>query len=764
VTEKLIADDVDQFVEVAVPAPLRSLFTYRVPAELAGRVGPGCRVAVPFGRRKVPAIVVRTRPDAPAGVKRILKVAGLLEREPIFPAELLSFLLRAASYYMHPIGEVLRAAAPALPRNAMKELRATGFLADDEAFKGVKVGKKLELFARLNEGAPPPVRLGKNQETVLERLRERGELSASALKLEIAGARAVLRRLADLGQVTLEEREVFTDPFFGQDVERDAPPEPHAAQATAIATIIAALGIGAPASFLIHGVTSSGKTEVYLRVIGEALDSGKTGLVLVPEIALTPQLVGRFRARFGDEIAVLHSGLKARERDAFWRRLRAGELRVAIGARSALFAPLEDLGVIIVDEEHDSSFKQEEGFRYHGRDMAMMRAHAAGAVCVLGSATPSLESFHLCSQGKVTLLCMPERATPQPLPEVELVDLRRHRQGPTGHAHLSGPLHEAIRRCLGRQEQAILFLNRRGFAPSLRCGLCGAIAQCPACSVALTEHRQQGCLRCHYCDYSRPSGGRCAECHEGRLERLGLGTEQLQDALSRAFPSARVGRLDRDTASGAKADAVLRAFRDRELDILVGTQMVTKGHDLPGVTLVGVILADQPLGFPDFRASERAFQLLAQVAGRAGRGEEVGRVLFQTYQPEHPAVRLAASHDYEGFAKVEYPAREELGYPPFGRLIAVRVDAGDEETARRAAAELGRLARAHPAARDGGVQVLGPAVAPIARLRGRFRFRLLLRGGDRRTLRAVAHQLLRRIEAGLGPARATVDVDPVAML
>ena len=753
-----------EFVEVAVPVPLRRLYTYRVPESLQGRLKEGSRVAVPFSRRKVAGIVVGFRKEAPEGVSRVFAVSGLLEERPLFPPELLRFLLKATDYYFAPVGEVLRAAAPALPKGAMKRLRASGALSEDEELKGAAVGKRLDLFLTRSAHDLEGIRLGQKQRSVLERLDETEATALKHLREQLTVSRSVVRRLEELGLITVEEREVFEDPFFGVPVQRDEPPPPHPAQKQAVTEIVAKIEANAGASFLLHGVTGSGKTEVYLQVIGAALEKGKTGLVLVPEIALTPQLVGRFRARFGDEIAVLHSALKAREKNEFWRRLRGGELRVAIGACSALFAPLENIGVIVVDEEHDSSFKQEEGFRYHARDMALMRAHLAGAVCVLGSATPSLESYHLTRSGKMHLLKMPERATSQALPKVEMVDLRRFRKGPSGQALLSTPLHQALQACLAAEEQAILFLNRRGFSPSLQCESCGTIAPCPACSVPLTEHRGIGRLRCHYCDFSRPVGGGCTECSGGELKSLGLGTEQLQTALEEGFPGAKVGRLDRDTASGSRVVEVLDEFRAGRLNILVGTQMVTKGHDLPGVTLVGVILADQPLGFPDFRASERCFQLLAQVAGRAGRGEREGRVICQTYQPEHASIQSAALHDYESFVKAEYPAREELGYPPFSRLIAIRVDAGDEGVARATARGLAQIARDHEACKDGRVEVLGPAAAPIARLRGRYRFRLLLRGADRKALRRVGHCVGTRIQEGVAPARASVDVDPVAML
>jgi primosomal protein N' (replication factor Y) len=489
--------------------------------------------------------------------------------------------------------------------------------------------------------------------------------------------------------------------------------------------------------------------------------AGRGALLLVPEIALTPQLVARFRARFGDDIAVLHSGLTARQRDDAWQALRRGGVQVAIGARSALFAPIANLGLIVVDEEHDPSFKQDEGFRYHARDMALLRAQYAGAVCVLGSATPSVETYHRANEGRIQLLSLPIRATGATLPDVEIVDLRRHRKGPTGHPLLSGPLHTAIGRCLETGHQAILFLNRRGFSPSVRCAACGAVAECPACSVALTEHRAKGALRCHYCDFQRAVAVPCASCGSTEYKRLGVGTEQLERSVEESFPKARVARLDRDTASGHGVEAVLDRLRSGEVDVLVGTQMVTKGHDIAAVTLVGVALADQSLAFPDFRASERTFQLLAQVAGRAGRADAPGKVVLQTFQPDHPAVRFAAKHDYEAFYDEEIRDREEVGYPPFARLVSVRVHAGAEADARRATQLLADTARQHQAVKDGAVQVLGPAPAPLVRLRGRYHYRLLLKSPDRKLLRTVTALLAARIDQGLPPTHATLDIDPL---
>ncbi|HVU52134.1 MAG TPA: primosomal protein N', partial [Polyangia bacterium] len=535
------------------------------------------------------------------------------------------------------------------------------------------------------------------------------------------------------------------------------------AQRHAVETLTAALARGF-STFVLHGVTGSGKTEVYLRVIAEARAAGRGALVLVPEIALTPQLAARFRARFGEDVAVLHSALPAGERLAAWRRLRAGEVGIAVGARSAVFAPVQALGVVVVDEEHDPSFKQEEGVRYHARDIAVVRAQRAGAVAILGSATPSLETAHNARRGRFTLLPLPGRATARSLPSVEIVDLKRSPLGPDGV--LSARLSEGIAAALAQREQVILFLNRRGFSSVVRCRECGDIVKCDDCSVSMTFHQGRGRLVCHYCGSTKPVPRRCGRCESVKLDKLGIGTERVEAVVRERFPDARVARLDRDTAAtfGAGGESrglqgIIRGMNAGEIDVLIGTQMVTKGHDFAGVTLVGVLLPDQGIDMPDFRAAERTFQLLEQVAGRAGRGDRPGHVILQTYKPEHIAVTSAQKHDYEGFVRSELEDRKEIDYPPFSRTILLRVDASSEGEAQRAAAEV--LARARAEVGE-AIRLQGPAPAPIPRIRGRYRYRVWLSGHDRAALMAAA-----RAAAGVklgGDARLVVDVDPQSVL
>lgn len=752
--------------DVAVLAPLARALTYLVPDRLEPPK-PGARVVCALGRRQVVGVVLASEPREPPPGITLKEISAVLDPEPVLPGELLRFLRELADYYLAPIGEVLRLALPAVERERARTLREHEGL--ELPTRGMRaVGGRRVAYARPTSRVEEPGQLRGHAAQVLARLRALGEVPVARLAEEHKSARAVVQRLERLGLVEIEQREARRDDFFGEAAPPEAPPALNDDQRAAVDKIDLAIVAGAPASFLLFGVTGSGKTEVYLHAIQTCLERGRGALVMVPEIALTPQLVARFRGRFGDGVAVIHSGLSDADRHAMWRRLRSGEVRVAIGARSALLAPVPDLGLCVVDEEHDGSFKQEEGVRYHARDMALLRAHRAGAVVVLGSATPSLESIALARRGKLELLKLASRASGgAELPKVTVIDLRTVGAGPTGQRLLTHPLHRALSETLERGEQSIIFLNRRGFAPSVICSCCGKLQTCRACSVALTFHRSSrgGSLACHYCGFEDALPKSCEACAAPAAWELeGLGTERLEEAIGEAFPSARVARLDRDVAGGAKSERILDRMRRGEIDVLVGTQMVTKGHDLPSVTLVGVVNADAALSMPDFRSAERGFQLLVQVAGRAGRRDRPGRVLIQTRSPDHPAVAFAAQHDVERFLEHELRDRFEVGYPPFSRLALVRVDALSEEIASRAAAKLAAIARTTSEAGSGDVAVLGPAPAPIAKLRSRHRFRVLLRAKERKALRAVLVELARAREQVDRRARVVIDVDPVSML
>jgi primosomal protein N' (replication factor Y) len=733
-------------VEVAVAAAVRGTFTYRVPAELAGAVSLGQRVAVPFGRSRRATGYVIGFPTTPPRGLALRDVVEVLDPFPPFTPRLVELIRWAEEYYLAPPGELLRAALP-------PGMNARGG-AQGPARRGVEYASAVAgAAASLDAVGRAPA-----QRAVLEYLLARGRIPLEELRRAFPRGRAALGALARRGLVELDrETPVARGGLLASGGE--APPLT-AAQVAALAAIEGAFG--GFATFLLHGVTGSGKTEVYLHAIARARAAGKGALVLVPEIALTPQLAGRFRARFGDDVALLHSGLSGAERHAEWLRLRRGEARICVGVRSAVFAPVQDLAVVVVDEEHESSFKQEDGPAYHARDLAVVRGKLEGAVVILGSATPSLETLENARRGRYRTLELPRRIDDRPLPPVEVVDLRRLRKAGMDLAPglLSPALADALDATVAAGRQAILFLNRRGYETLVLCEACGEEARCSQCAVALTHHARRGMLLCHACGRAERMDARCPSCG-GTRTGVGVGTEQVEEAARARVPAARVARLDRDTVGNAgDTAAILARFARRELDVLVGTQMVTKGHDFPGVTLVGVILADTALALPDFRAGERTFQLLTQVAGRAGRGGEAGRVVVQTFNPAARAVARAALHDYAAFAAEELEDRRRRGWPPFGRLLAARVE-GSEAAAPRAAEALARAAR--PALR-GEVALLGPAPAAIERLRGRTRWHLLFR--------AAEPQPLFRIHAALAPvaarppggAQVRFDMDPYSMM
>lgn len=800
--------------EVAVAAPVAGLYSYRVPPELAGAVRVGARVSVPFAGRKIPGVIVAL-PEAPPAPGIELAELAAITGSPV-PPELVALAVWVADYYEAPPGEALRlvvpagtsagsamvlrlteagrsalggdgaALAPGARRLLLRLGAADGPLARSELGRVradvdalVAAGLAEEVDARARASA----RLARERvatvaadvdvaatRTALARAPRRlatfdhlvaigGPVATRALAASVPGAAGALRELAAAGLVVLEEREAALTARGGSSLPAGGPP-PVLTDEQAVAVEAIGGALGGFATFLLHGVTGSGKTEVYLRVIALARSRGQGAIVLVPEIALTPQLAARFRGRFGDQVAILHSGLSDSDRLHEWERLQRGQAMIAVGARSAVFAPVARLGVIVVDEEHDGSFKQDEGVRYHGRDVAQVRAQRAGAVCVLGSATPSLESLAAARSGRLRLLTMRARATGAELPSVEVVDLRRYL--PDGEDMLSAPLAAALTRTLAAGEQAILFLNRRGFATFVLCRACGHSFRCRDCAVSLTYHRTSDRLECHYCGFGQRVPEVCPACKTaGAIERKGLGTERIAAGLAARFPAARIARLDRDVATGARAEAVLSRVARREVDILVGTQMVTKGHDFPGVTLVGVLCADLALSLPDFRAAERTFQLLTQVAGRAGRSVRPGHVVIQTYRPEAAAVDCAARHDYDGFADGELAERAELGYPPAGRLCAIRIEGPDEPAVVATAEHLGALAVAMARRDDDAVAVRGPVAAPLARLRGRARWQLWLRSADRAKLRRVIRGLL---AAEVKGARVVADVDPLSTL
>jgi len=809
---------------VALPRRLFKVLSYRVPPDLAGRIAPGMRVLAPLGRARVEGYVVGLDPED-LEERRLKSIYELLDERPLFDSDLLGLLSWAAEYYRHPLGEALKGAHPpdertrhhevpryrltaegrgrlrapagqaemfgdapkdpldrllrllaARPRTLSALKRAAGRdftrprlarLLEDGLVAAVvprsRVGTRRRTVRRVHPVPKEPERrLGPRQRALLDRVRGAPGLSVSELRRAFgASAGTTLKSLVARELLRVEETVEFQAPPSSR---LPVPPRPERltpAQQEALTALRQADARGKHAAFLLWGVTGSGKTEVYLRIAEEVLASGRTVLVLVPEIALTPQLAARFRDRFGEQVAVLHSALTPSVRKDEWQRCREGLARIALGPRSAVFAPLQNLGLIVVDEEHDGSLKAEDGFRYSARDLAVMRARRSEALLVLGSATPSLESLRNAERGRYVMLRLPERVTPRPLPEVSIVPAR----GFSDDEALGPDLHRALTQTLQRGEQAMLFLNRRGFAPILLCRACGSGAECPNCSVGLTAHRREGRLMCHYCGYTRRIPKRCENCGSERVGLLGVGTERLEAEVRRRFPAARTARLDRDAVVRRGAvESILEAFARGERDVLLGTQMLAKGHDFPNVTLVGIVLADIGMNMPDFRATERTLQLLTQVSGRAGRGEEPGRVIVQALDPAAPAITAARDGDLERFYRTEMRERRDVGYPPFTRLALVRIEGPDEQQVAAAAGELRDRARR---ARVRGARFLGPAPAPLFRLRRKVRWQLLIKADDDRSRRRALDRLLDGQELILKPptgVRLSIDIDPVNML
>ncbi|MBW3552590.1 MAG: primosomal protein N' [Gemmatimonadetes bacterium] len=752
-----------RLLEVALPLPMARSFTYR---HHGGAVEPGTRVEVPFGPRRLVGWVLGTAQGEPdARVRDVLRV---LEERPSAGPDLLRLARWIADYYVSSVGLVLRAALP----NPMT----------DAGRNPVKTRRILRLTREL-----PSLTL--REEVFGRAARQREcfefiEAAGGAVAVQQLGEQgfsySVLNGLVERGVAVFDDEVVDRDPFADIPAEEGPLPPLTPDQQSTLAPLRTAAGAGG-GTFLLRGVTGSGKTRVYIELLREVLHAGRGAIVLVPEIALTPQTVARFRARFGDDVAVLHSALSEGERYDAWRMLRDGERRIAVGARSAIFAPVRDLGAVIVDEEHEGSYKQGEAPRYHAREVAIVRARIAGAVCVLGSATPALESWANVQKGKYTLLELPIRVEGRPLPAVRVVDLRRPKDegAPAGlpaaprpadpaakRPVLSEPLEEAIHARLGRGEQTILLLNRRGYASFVQCRDCGHVWQCGRCNVSLTYHRTRRRLICHYCFHEEAPPSRCTECGSEMLSFRGLGTEQVERIVAETFPAARIARMDVDTTSGKWAHhEILGRVERREVDILLGTQMIAKGLDFPNVTLVGVINADVGMNLPDFRAGERTFQLLTQVAGRAGRGGTAGEVLIQTAMPGSYAIRSALDHDYLGFARRELEERREPEYPPHTRLANVVISGTAEEQVQEAAEGLAAWVRA--ALREhtlDAVALLGPAPCAIDRIRDRWRWHLLLRSRSARQLGALCRALYRDYGTGTGSIRVIVDRDPVALL
>ncbi len=804
-----------QFCEVSLPVPLDQPFTYSLPQTLRHRVAPGCRVVVPFGKRTLLGVVLETWPQTrpqPGGAK-LRPVERLVDEAPVFDFHLISLAKWISAYYCAPLGEVFRVMAPlagevgrrksyALTENGRDAARQLTLSAGsgDPTIEILRLLDARPLgLATLTKTVPTAPAILRNlvkkglvtidEDTTLrdplrspsDRLegefrvrtdaklpKRQRELLAflelhpgahrlSDLESRFTGAATAARALAraNLADVRL------IPPFRGSAL---AAPQhslnPH--QQFALDAIAEAITGSLFQCFLLHGVTGSGKTEVYLRAIEKALAARKSALLLVPEIALTPAMASQFATRFGDSVAILHSAFNDTERAAQWRRIHEGEIRVAVGTRSAVFAPLHNLGLIIVDEEHDGSYKQEEIPRYHGRDVAVIRGQMLNACVVLGSATPSLETKYNAEKGKYVLLPLPERIEQRPMPDVELVDMRVEFLETRQNTVLSRPLVTAIEKRLESGEQVMLLMNRRGFSSFVTCRACGERVMCVNCSVTLTYHRRDRRLLCHYCNYAEKVPSQCPKCDSEYIHFIGTGSERVEDELHRQFPKARIARMDRDTVSTKHThQTILDSFRAGDYDILVGTQMIAKGHDIPNVTFVGVVNADIGLGMPDFRAAERTFQLLTQAAGRAGRGQIAGSVLIQTTNPDHYAIRFAASQDYRLFYEKEIQFRRLMRYPPFAAMANVVIRSQNQEEALTMSGEVETLLTPAPE----NVRILGPSEAPVPRLKREYRYQMLIKS----TSRKVLNETLRRIrdhalKSKWGATALVIDVDPVSLL
>ena len=738
-----------RIARVVPEVSLDRAFDYAIPEELTGQVTLGAKVRVPFKSREIVGYVVELPGEVSEYQGKLKFVLQVLSKSAFLPPVLIELAQWMAHYYCAPLTTALLSVLPKAVRRA------------DAAFK-----QRLwvePLTAALPEPVVPALKKARAQMAAWDYLQAFGPGWLAELAEKSGVGAASWKALAERNLVSIEARTQDRDPFLHAPVAESAPHEMNAEQLAALKVIGEEITAAKPRVVLLHGVTGSGKTEVYLQAIARVLALGKSALVLVPEIALTPQTVEHFRARFIGQkvgVAVLHSHLSSGERHDQWQHIRAGRARIVIGARSAVFAPLDDLGIIVVDEEHEHSYKQEESPHYHARNVAVMRGHLERVAVVLGSAAPSLESYHHAKEGKYRLVELLQRVEEIQMPVTHVLDIRASKKG-DAPVLLAPRLVEAIQARLDVHEQAIIFLNRRGYSSSLQCPQCGYVEMCPNCSVALTFHRRAEKLRCHLCDFSGGVPHACPQCGFAPFKYAGSGTEKVEHALVDAFPKARIERMDSDNMRAKDAyGKTLGAFAEGKIDILVGTQMIAKGLHFPRVTCVGVINADLALQIPDFRASERVFQLLMQVSGRSGRGQVRGEVFVQTRVPFHPAIQFARHHDYTGFVEQELEFRRGLHYPPYERFILVTARGRNEE---KTLFVLENLAKEMERLDLPGTEITGPSPAPIARIEGRYRFQVFLRT---RRIMAVTPRLrpLFMDRAWPDDVRVSVDVDPVDLL
>ncbi|NIS60521.1 MAG: primosomal protein N' [Proteobacteria bacterium] len=808
-----------RFAEVAVGLPVAKTFYYEIPSDLGEALRLGSRVLVPFRGRKVTGYAIAfpveladyPRSDVPK------TISDILDERPLFDNRMLTFYRWISDYYLYPLGQVIKGGLPPginlesqqllsttprgrallesneltqgeltilrviadhgeiplekgtkrFPHWRIYSLKKAGLIQIKQGLKDVHVKPKREKVVKYREEMPmEDEHLSPKGKEVLAFIREMGEISHASLCGKFKGAARIVKRLTERGLISVETRGIYRDPLSDLISGEDVRPKLTPKQVKALETIVEGIDSLRFSPFLLYGITGSGKTEIYLRAIERVIEGGRQAIVLVPEISLTPQLIGQFLERFSGRVATLHSGLSRGERYDEWRRIREEKVDIVIGARSAIFAPFERLGMIIVDEEHETSYKQEEKLRYNARDVAAVRAKLCNAVLILGSATPSLEAYHNAVAEKFRLLKLDERIEGRPLPSVEIVDMRREEgKGVV----LSENLRKALGENLAIGRQSLLFLNRRGFASFIQCPDCGFVFKCPNCSVSLTHHFRGKKLVCHYCNYAIMVPDLCPDCQGSRIRSFGIGTERVEEEIRKMFPRATVDRMDRDTTRRKRSHhRILKRVKSGETDILVGTQMIAKGHDFPNVTLVGVICADLSLNFPDFRSSERTFQLLTQVAGRAGRGMNPGKVIIQTFNPGHYSIQMARDQDFTKFCREELRFRKELGYPPFSRLINIRIEATSQNRAVKSSEEMGEWGRKLLKKRfyGTGIEILGPSPAPLVKIKGKYRYQMLIKGTRVKPLHRFVEELVGETKKrwpvrGIG---LTIDVDPISVM
>ena len=747
------------YAEVALFKALDKTLHYLVPSALRDRVRTGVRVLVPLGKRRAMGLVVKLAADPPELTEPIVyrPLLAALDEAPAVPEELLTLCTWISKYYLHGLGEVLQLALPA-------NVRKDRSLGSPTARRASGQTSRVRLIAHPAEQQ----KKSKHLTALLDLLDQQGGTAPlQMLRKSLKNVGYWIQRLETMGCLEIEAADEAPTPQGAPPLPAAAPPEPSPDQQQVLDVIQEHLLKPSFKAFVVFGVTGSGKSEIYLRLVESTLQRQKGALILVPEIALTFQLEAQFRQRFGPQLAIWHSGLAPRAREEQWQDLLRGQRKVVLGARSAVFMPVADLGLIVVDEEHDASYKQDDHLRYQARDVALVRAQRLNIPVVLGSATPSLQSIYHARAGRYTLLSLPRRIYDRPLPALEVIDMRKENRR---HRIFSRALQEALAETLKAGQQSLLFLNRRGFATFALCNVCGQVVLCENCSVSLTYHEKKGLLCCHYCGMERKLPERCPACDHAALILHGFGTERIEKEVKKLLPEARVLRIDRDTVSGPRGIAErLDAVREQRVDVLIGTQMLTKGHDFPNITLVGIVNADTGLQIADFRAGETTVQLLMQVAGRAGRGDEAGRVLLQTYNPSHYTIESVVRMEYLGFCEQELASREQLQYPPFARLLRFLVTSPQEELTRQAASELAGLCRAVAGefrSQEQYLAIIGPSPAPLAKLKNRFRWHLYVKAWTSQALQQFTEAVLERSQGSalLRRVQMAIDRDPTMVM